>query len=170
MSRSSYLPPSLLVKAYQDGCKFFVNNLILTTQPSITCNCTLFSSKKFQSFNKLHFPALNVICVTITNRFVLQVLHSVEKSETNHEHSLALLAEETKKLLKRDSSLFIPILSQRDAQATIVSASLLHKLYGYKLVRLYPLLGMKVTSIISVLLIPKAVGYSSEIRSSLEIL
>lgn len=62
-----------------------------------------------------------------------RVLHSVEKSETNHEHSLALLAEETKKLLKRDSSLFIPILSQRDAQATIVSASLLHKLYGYKL-------------------------------------
>uniref|UniRef100_A0A0A0KRS3 MHD2 domain-containing protein n=1 Tax=Cucumis sativus TaxID=3659 RepID=A0A0A0KRS3_CUCSA len=65
--------------------------------------------------------------------FVLPVLHSVEKSETNHEHSLALLAEETKKLLKRDSSLFIPILSQRDTQATIVSASLLHKLYGYKL-------------------------------------
>lgn len=62
-----------------------------------------------------------------------RILHSVEKSETNHEHSLALLAEETKKLLKRDSSLFIPILSQRDAQATIVSASLLHKLYGYKL-------------------------------------
>ncbi|XP_050946912.1 protein unc-13 homolog isoform X2 [Cucumis melo] len=62
-----------------------------------------------------------------------RVLHSVEKSETNHEHSLALLAEETKKLLKRDSSLFIPILSQRDTQATIVSASLLHKLYGYKL-------------------------------------
>ncbi|CAK9316420.1 unnamed protein product [Citrullus colocynthis] len=62
-----------------------------------------------------------------------RVFHSVEKSETNHEHSLALLAEETKKLLKRDSSLFIPILSQRDAQATIVSASLLHKLYGYKL-------------------------------------
>lgn len=62
-----------------------------------------------------------------------RVLHSVEKSETNHEHSLALLAEETKKLLKRDSSFFIPILSQRDAQATIVSASLLHKLYGYKL-------------------------------------
>ncbi|XP_038891921.1 protein unc-13 homolog isoform X2 [Benincasa hispida] len=62
-----------------------------------------------------------------------RVLNCVDKSETNHEHSLALLAEETKKLLKRDSSLFIPILSQRDAQATIVSASLLHKLYGHKL-------------------------------------
>ncbi|XP_022945388.1 uncharacterized protein LOC111449639 isoform X1 [Cucurbita moschata] len=62
-----------------------------------------------------------------------RVLHSVEKSDRNHEHPLALLAEETKKLLKRDSSLFIPILSQRDAQASIVSASLLHKLYGHRL-------------------------------------
>ncbi|KAJ4977919.1 hypothetical protein NE237_008699 [Protea cynaroides] len=49
------------------------------------------------------------------------------------EHSLALLAEETKKLLKKESTIYMPILSQWDPQATLVSASLLHKLYGNKL-------------------------------------
>lgn len=52
-----------------------------------------------------------------------------------HEHSLALLAEETKKLLKKESTVFTPILSQRHPQAIIMSASLLHRLYGIKLVR-----------------------------------
>ncbi|KAH9686338.1 protein unc-13-like [Citrus sinensis] len=68
---------------------------------------------------------------SIKNSFA-RILQVVDKSEI-HEHPLALLAEETKKLLKRDSSIFMPILSKRHPQATIVSASLLHKLYGNKL-------------------------------------
>ncbi|XP_043719972.1 protein unc-13 homolog [Telopea speciosissima] len=54
-------------------------------------------------------------------------------SATVQEHSLALLAEETKKLLKKESTIYMPVLSQWDPQATLVSASLLHKLYGNKL-------------------------------------
>lgn len=68
---------------------------------------------------------------------VVQILQSVEKSDSKHEHPLALLAEETKKLLKKDTTMFMPILSQRHPQATSVSASLLHRLYGNKLVSLY---------------------------------
>ena len=52
----------------------------------------------------------------------------------SHGHPLALLAEELKKLLKRESGMFMPVLSQRHPQATIVSASLVHRLYGNKLV------------------------------------
>lgn len=40
-------------------------------------------------------------------------------------------------LLKKDSTVFMPILCQRHPNATIVSASLLHKLYGNKLVSWY---------------------------------
>ncbi|KAH9752304.1 protein unc-13-like [Citrus sinensis] len=79
----------------------------------------------------------NVVSVAMLARRLLleepeMILQVVDKSEI-HEHPLALLAEETKKLLKRDSSIFMPILSKRHPQATIVSASLLHKLYGNKL-------------------------------------
>lgn len=66
--------------------------------------------------------------------FPTQVLQTVDRSDTRHEHPLALLAEETKKLLKKDSTMFMPILSQRHPQATVVSASILHRLYGSKLV------------------------------------
>lgn len=69
---------------------------------------------------------------SIKNSFA-RILQVVDKSDSIHEHPLALLAEETKKLLKRDSSMFMPVLSKRHPQATIVSASLLHKLYGNKL-------------------------------------
>lgn len=55
----------------------------------------------------------------------------------SHEHPLALLAEELKKLLKKDSVTFMPVLSQRHPQATVVSASLVHKLYGHKLVSVH---------------------------------
>lgn len=58
----------------------------------------------------------------------------VDKSDTTHEHPLALLAEETQKLLRKDSTMFMPVLSKRHPQATVVSASLVHKLYGNKLV------------------------------------
>lgn len=65
-----------------------------------------------------------------------QILHDVETSGASDEHPLALLAEQTKKLLKKDAIIFMPILSQRHPQAPAVSASILHKLYGIKLVRL----------------------------------
>ncbi|KAK4836551.1 hypothetical protein QYF36_024583 [Acer negundo] len=61
------------------------------------------------------------------------ILQAVDKTRTTYEHPLALLAEETKKLLRKDSTVFMPVLSKRHPQATIVSASLLHKLYGNKL-------------------------------------
>lgn len=69
--------------------------------------------------------------------FSIQILQTIDRSDTNHEHPLALLAEETKKLLKKDSTMFMPILSQRHPQATVVSASILHRLYGSKLVSIY---------------------------------
>ncbi|KAJ1290442.1 hypothetical protein BS78_02G243600 [Paspalum vaginatum] len=64
----------------------------------------------------------------------LKMAHSVEfKADTAHEHVLASLAEETKKLLKKDTTVFTPILSKWHPQAAVVSASLIHKLYGNKL-------------------------------------
>ncbi|KAF8403659.1 hypothetical protein HHK36_011763 [Tetracentron sinense] len=63
-----------------------------------------------------------------------RLLQAVETTaDTMQEHPLASLAEETKKLLKKDSTMFMPILSQWHPQATAVSASLVHKLYGTKL-------------------------------------
>ncbi|XP_015570896.2 protein unc-13 homolog [Ricinus communis] len=64
---------------------------------------------------------------------VTRTLQAVERLDTRHEHSLALLAEETKKLLRKESTIFTPILSRRHPQAIIFSASLLHRLYGMKL-------------------------------------
>lgn len=73
------------------------------------------------------------ITSSIKNAF-MTILHDVETiSGASDEHLLALLAEKTKKLLKKDTTIFMPILSQRHSQATIISASLLHKLYGIKL-------------------------------------
>ncbi|PON53330.1 hypothetical protein PanWU01x14_203370 [Parasponia andersonii] len=72
------------------------------------------------------------ISSSIKNAFA-RVLQVVDKLDTKREHPLALLAEESKKLLKKDSTTFLPILSQRHPQATVVSASLLHRLYGNKL-------------------------------------
>ncbi|MED6184987.1 Protein unc-13, variant 2 [Stylosanthes scabra] len=62
-----------------------------------------------------------------------RTLQVVERADSSHEHHLTLLAEELKKLLKKDSGTFMPILSQRHPQATVVSASLVHKLYGHRL-------------------------------------
>ncbi|KAL5800807.1 hypothetical protein ACOSQ3_032439 [Xanthoceras sorbifolium] len=72
------------------------------------------------------------IALSIKNSFA-RILQAVDKTSTTYEHPLALLAEETKKLLRKDSTMFMPVLSKRHPQATIVSASLLHKLYGNKL-------------------------------------
>ncbi|KAL9233827.1 hypothetical protein vseg_008774 [Gypsophila vaccaria] len=63
-----------------------------------------------------------------------RTLHTVDSvSETTHEHPLTVLAEEMKKILKKESSSFVPILSQWNSQALVISTSLLHKLYGSKL-------------------------------------
>jgi hypothetical protein len=56
-----------------------------------------------------------------------------DKADSSGEHFLATLAEETKKLMKKDSTLYLPILAQWHPQAAIASASLIHKLYGQKL-------------------------------------
>ncbi|GLT88622.1 hypothetical protein SLE2022_066390 [Rubroshorea leprosula] len=72
------------------------------------------------------------ILSSIKNAFA-RMLQAVDKSDTTGEHPLTLLAEEAKKLLKKDSSTFMPVLCQRHPQASAVSASLLHKLYGNKL-------------------------------------
>lgn len=64
----------------------------------------------------------------------MKIAHSVEiKADTSHEHVLASLAEETKKLLKIETNIFSPVLSRWHPQAAVLSASLLHKLYGNKL-------------------------------------
>ncbi|GAB2213593.1 hypothetical protein Drorol1_Dr00017903 [Drosera rotundifolia] len=70
---------------------------------------------------------------SIKNAFS-KVLLTIEATSKNvHEHPFTLLAEETKKLLKKDTAVFLPILSQWSPQATFISASLLHELYGVKL-------------------------------------
>ncbi|XP_062193988.1 protein unc-13 homolog isoform X2 [Phragmites australis] len=73
------------------------------------------------------------ITSSVKSAFV-KMAHSVEfKADTAHEHVLASLAEETKKLLKKDTTIFTPVLSKWHPQAAVVSASLIHKLYGNKL-------------------------------------
>ncbi|KAI4332955.1 hypothetical protein L6164_017820 [Bauhinia variegata] len=72
------------------------------------------------------------ISSSIKNAFTRTLL-AVERLDMSLGHPLGLLAEELKKLLKKDSVMFIPVLSQRHPQANIVSASLVHKLYGNKL-------------------------------------
>ncbi|KAJ8573055.1 hypothetical protein K7X08_009566 [Anisodus acutangulus] len=72
---------------------------------------------------------------SIKNAFT-RIIQDVEAiSHETNEHPLTLLAEHTKKLLQRDSTIYIPILSQRHQNAAAVSASILHKLYGIKLRR-----------------------------------
>ncbi|OWM90047.1 hypothetical protein CDL15_Pgr026960 [Punica granatum] len=90
----------------------------------------------------LHFsegPAMleSVLKVSMISRRLLleepEVLLAVDKLEATHDHPLALLAEETKRLVQKDSSTFMPIFSKRHPKAAIVSASLLHRFYGHKL-------------------------------------
>ncbi|KAF5446018.1 hypothetical protein F2P56_031682 [Juglans regia] len=72
------------------------------------------------------------ISSSIKNAFS-RMLQTVEKSDSIDGHPLALLAEESKKLSKKDSTMFMPVFSQRHAHAAVVSASLVHKLYRNKL-------------------------------------
>lgn len=63
-----------------------------------------------------------------------RIIQDVETlSDTTNEHPLALLAEQTKKLVKNDTSMYLPILTLRHRNASAVAASLIHKLYGIKL-------------------------------------
>ncbi|KAL0720112.1 hypothetical protein Bca4012_069436 [Brassica carinata] len=72
------------------------------------------------------------ISSSIKNTFTRMSL-TIDRSDRINEHPLALLAEETKKLMKKESTIFMPILSQRHPQAIAFSASLIHKFYGNKL-------------------------------------
>lgn len=72
------------------------------------------------------------ILSSVKNAFSRMLL-AVDKSDRMGEHPLAFLAEEAKKLLNKDSTTFMPVLSQTHPQASAISASLLHKLYGNEL-------------------------------------
>ncbi|QCD85658.1 Mammalian uncoordinated homology 13 [Vigna unguiculata] len=58
------------------------------------------------------------ISSSIKNAFS-RTVQVVERADMSNEHPLALLAEELKKLLKRESVTFLPVLSQRHPQATV---------------------------------------------------
>ncbi|XP_024542200.1 uncharacterized protein LOC9647607 [Selaginella moellendorffii] len=51
------------------------------------------------------------------------------KSEAEHDHPLALLAEDVEALARKDASTFAPILSRWQPQAKAITGSLLHTLY-----------------------------------------
>ena len=53
--------------------------------------------------------------------YFLQMVQVVERVDMSNEHPLALLAEELKKFLKKESASFFNILSQRHPQATVLS-------------------------------------------------
>ncbi|KAL2478154.1 hypothetical protein Fot_47168 [Forsythia ovata] len=70
---------------------------------------------------------------SIKNAFA-RILKDVETmSDVANEHPLAILAEQTEKLLRKDTTIYMPILSQRHRNANAVLASLVHRLYGVKL-------------------------------------
>ncbi|KAJ1692321.1 hypothetical protein LUZ63_009019 [Rhynchospora breviuscula] len=73
------------------------------------------------------------ITSSVKNVFSRITQEAEDKADSSGEHFLAILSEETKKLMKKDSTLYLPILAQWHPQAAIASASLLHKLYGQKL-------------------------------------
>ncbi|WOL02939.1 hypothetical protein Cni_G11658 [Canna indica] len=63
-----------------------------------------------------------------------RITHATEvRADRGHEHVLTSLAEETKRLLKKDTTIFAPILSPWYSKAAVFSASLLHKFYGSRL-------------------------------------
>ncbi|XP_026413797.1 protein unc-13 homolog isoform X1 [Papaver somniferum] len=84
-----------------------------------------------QSTEKDHIESY--ISSSLKSEFSRIILDVESKAAGTHEHPLASLAMETQKLLRKDSSLFMPILSQWYPRATAFAASLLHKLYGNKL-------------------------------------
>lgn len=70
---------------------------------------------------------------SVKNAFA-RIIRDVEMmSDASDEHPLALLAEQANKLLKREATIYMPVLSKWQDNAIAVSASLIHKLYGIKL-------------------------------------
>lgn len=55
------------------------------------------------------------------------------KEEAEHDHRLAVLAEDVKRIAIMDSNVFSPVLSPWNPMSTAISASLLHQLYGKEL-------------------------------------
>eukprot|EP01018_Ginkgo_biloba_P012594 Gb_03723 [translate_table: standard] len=63
-----------------------------------------------------------------------RALGAVEaKSVAKHEHPLTILAEDVKVIAEKDSTIFSPVLSHWNPQSSVISASLLHSLYGKEL-------------------------------------
>jgi len=68
---------------------------------------------------------------------ILQIVEEVERNQEHDEkHPLAQLADEVKRLAKKDANVFSPILSKWHPQAIAISACLLHTLYQKELVML----------------------------------
>ncbi|KAL5570574.1 hypothetical protein UlMin_027149 [Ulmus minor] len=99
-----------------------ISRRLLLEEPDVVHSTSITDRDQIESY----------ISSSIKNEFA-RILQAVDKVDMKHEHPLTLLAEECKKFLKKDSTIFMPILSQRHPQATVVSASLLHRLYGNKL-------------------------------------
>ncbi|KAL4203380.1 hypothetical protein AMTRI_Chr01g103720 [Amborella trichopoda] len=63
-----------------------------------------------------------------------RIVESVDaKADSEREHRLTSLAEEVRKLLKRESTIYSPILARWNSQAVVISAALVHQLYGKQL-------------------------------------
>ncbi|CAN6443323.1 unnamed protein product [Victoria cruziana] len=73
------------------------------------------------------------ISSSIKSAFARVLRDADGRSEETREHPLALLAEELRKLLKKESTMFSPILARWNPQAVATSVSLLHRLYGGRL-------------------------------------
>ncbi|CAH9091799.1 unnamed protein product [Cuscuta europaea] len=87
-----------------------------------------------QDIHKTDSEQIEFYISSSTKYAFARMLQDVETmSDAAHEHPLALLAEQTKKLLQKDKTIYMPILKQRHHNAAAVSASLLHRLYGIKL-------------------------------------
>lgn len=64
----------------------------------------------------------------------MKIIKDVEMiSDTTRGHPLAILADQMKELLKKDTRRYMPILSRWHPNASIISSSMIHRLYGLKL-------------------------------------
>ncbi|XP_019413254.1 PREDICTED: uncharacterized protein LOC109325381 isoform X1 [Lupinus angustifolius] len=104
-----------------------ITRRLLLEEPGTVCNLTM------RSFPVSDVDQIELYISSSVKSAFARALQVVERVDMSHEHPLALLAEELKKLLKRDSGTFMAVLSQRHSQAAVVSASLVHKLYGNRL-------------------------------------
>nr|XP_043620813.1 protein unc-13 homolog [Erigeron canadensis] len=118
-----HFPEALAMMEHVISISMVARRLLQEEHGSAMQNASVTDGDKIESY----------VSSSIKSAFV-RILQDVETmSNATDEHPLALLGEETKKLLKRDATIFMPVLSQWHPQAVVVSASLLHKLYGSKL-------------------------------------